>query len=206
MFHPAPRLTALDLAEVLATVEPLLRRLLDRRGLGERDHDAGAPDAWVDETPVLTGLGAASVQGVVALGPRRGAHLRRLGHTPEEPDSSSESGGCQARANGFDLRAGVVVPAGQRARLERVCRDALRPPITSERLHLTEDGQVRLDLRPAVARRDDGGGVRPVGVPGAAGGAGAAAGHQPAAVPRRAGGPGDLAGGGGAARAQRSGR
>lgn len=28
-FHPAPRLTTLDVAEVLATVEPRIRRLLD---------------------------------------------------------------------------------------------------------------------------------------------------------------------------------
>ena len=43
VFHPAPRLTALDVAEVLATVEPRIRGLLDRRGLG--DDDAGTTDA-----------------------------------------------------------------------------------------------------------------------------------------------------------------
>ena len=32
-FHPGPRLTALDVAEVLATVEPRIKRMLDRRGL-----------------------------------------------------------------------------------------------------------------------------------------------------------------------------
>ncbi len=30
-FHPVPRLTALDVAEVLATVEPRITRLFDRR-------------------------------------------------------------------------------------------------------------------------------------------------------------------------------
>lgn len=54
---------------------------------------------------------------------------------------------CHARANGFDLHAGLVVPAGQRERLERVCRYALRTPVAQERLHLTDDGQVRLRLR-----------------------------------------------------------
>jgi hypothetical protein len=33
-FHPTDRLTALDIEEVLATVEPRIKRLLDRRGLG----------------------------------------------------------------------------------------------------------------------------------------------------------------------------
>jgi hypothetical protein len=145
-FHPTRRLTALDVAEVLATVEPRITRLLDRRGLGERDDDGAASDAWADEAPVLAGLAAASVQGTVALGPHRGARLRRLGDPPEEGEAP-EHGDCHARANGFDLHAGLVVPAGQRERLERACRYALRPPVTQERLHLTGDGQVRLELR-----------------------------------------------------------
>ncbi|MGB7217522.1 MAG: transposase zinc-binding domain-containing protein [Vicinamibacterales bacterium] len=40
-FHPAPRLTALDVAEVLATVELRIARLLDRRGPGDRDVPVG---------------------------------------------------------------------------------------------------------------------------------------------------------------------
>ena len=51
-FHPAPRLTALDVAEVLATVEPRIKRLLDRRGLGDGDDDGPALDTWADEAPV----------------------------------------------------------------------------------------------------------------------------------------------------------
>jgi hypothetical protein len=45
------------------------------------------------------------------------------------------------------LHAALVVPAGQRARLERVCRYALRPPVATERLARTADGQVWLRLR-----------------------------------------------------------
>jgi hypothetical protein len=54
-FHPAPRLAALDVAEVLATVEPGIKRLLDRRGLGEGDDNGSGSDAWADEAPVLAG-------------------------------------------------------------------------------------------------------------------------------------------------------
>jgi hypothetical protein len=153
-FHPTRRLTALDVAEVLATVEPRIKRLLDRRGLGDGEDDGSASDAWADEAPVLAGLAAASVQETVALGPHRGARLRRLGD-PREEGEPPEPGGCHARANGFDLHAGLVVPAGQRERLERVCRYALRPPVTQERLHVTDEGQVRLQLRQpwAMGRR-----------------------------------------------------
>ena len=68
-FHSVPRLTALDVAEVLATVEPRIKGLLDRRGLGKGDDDGSASDAWAHEAPVLAGLAAAFVQGTVGLGP-----------------------------------------------------------------------------------------------------------------------------------------
>ena len=144
-FHPTRPLTALDVEEVLATVEPRIARLLDRRGLG--DDDVSASDAWAEEAPVLAGLAAASVQGGVALGPQRGARLRRLGYPSGAEEEAVEPGRCHARWNGFDLHAGLVVPAGQRERLERVCRYALRPPVAQDRIHLTPEGQVRLHLR-----------------------------------------------------------
>jgi hypothetical protein len=145
-FQPGPRLTALDVAEVLATVEPGIRRLLDRHGLGEGDDPGAGSDAWADDAPVLAGLAAASVQGTVALRPHRGARLRRLGAAPASVEAPAPAG-CHARANGFDLHAGLVVPAGQRERLERVCRYALRPPVAGDRVRVIDDGQVVLELR-----------------------------------------------------------
>ena len=145
-FHPTRRLEALDVDEVLATVEPRIKRLLARRGLGDGDDEGDVPDVWADETPVLAGLAAASVRGTVALGPHRGARLRRLGDAPESVEAPAP-GGCHARANGFDLHAGLVVPAGQRERLEHVCRYALRPPVAGDRVRVTGDGQVVLQLR-----------------------------------------------------------
>jgi hypothetical protein len=56
-------------------------------------------------------------------------------------------GPCHARRNGFDLHAAVVVPPRDRARLERLCRYALRPPVAHDRIHLTPAGHVLLDLR-----------------------------------------------------------
>ena len=54
-FHPTPSLTALDVAEVLATLEPRIARLLNRRGIGDRDDSTGEADAWTEEAPVLAG-------------------------------------------------------------------------------------------------------------------------------------------------------
>jgi len=85
-FCPAPLLTAADIVDVLATIVPRVRRLLERRGLGDDEE-------------------------------------------------------------GFALEAGVWVPAGQRDRLERLCRYALRPTVAQDRLRLTAEGQVVLQLR-----------------------------------------------------------
>lgn len=145
-FHPTGRLTALDAEEVLAAVQPLVERRL--RASGQSDNDDTASDPWTQEAPLLAGLAAASVQGVTALGAQAGRGPARRGNivaARQRDGLVSES--CAVRANGFSLHAGLVVPAGQRERLERVSRYALRPPVAIERLQMTEDGRVRLSLR-----------------------------------------------------------
>jgi hypothetical protein len=145
-FVPGPPLVDLDVAEVLATVVPSVGRLLARSGLGDGDDGASAPDAWAEEAPILAGIAAASVRGTLAMGPRAGARVRRCGETAEADEPASR-GRCQARQDGFDLQARVRVPPDQRARLERLCRYALRSPVTRERLHRTAEGDILLALR-----------------------------------------------------------
>ena len=145
-FHPGPPLDAADVDEVLATVTAYVGRLLAQGVSGDGD-DGGMLDEWADEAPVLAGLAAASVQGRVALGSQAGARVRRRGHPLAGATEPSGLGPCHARHNGFDLHAGLCVPADQRDRLDRICRYALRPPVAHDRLQLTDDGQVRLELR-----------------------------------------------------------
>ena len=145
-FYPCPPLDAADVDEVLATVTAYVGRLLAHGGSGDGD-DGGMLDEWADEAPVLAGLAAASVQGRVALGSRAGARVRRRGDAWAGATEPSGLGPCHARHNGFDLHAGLCVPADQRDRLDRICRYALRPPVAQDRLQLTDDGQVRLELR-----------------------------------------------------------
>jgi len=66
VFHPARRVTTLDTAEVLAAVDPRMRRLLAGRGL--EPCEAEGAGRCVGEMPVLAGLAAGCVQGTVALG------------------------------------------------------------------------------------------------------------------------------------------
>jgi hypothetical protein len=147
-FHPASPPTDGEVAHLLATVRRRVGRLLARRGL---EHGADGPepvDPLAEESPALAGLAAASVQGRIALGRRAGAGVRRLGLGPEAMVVNSR-GPRQAQLDGFDLHANVWVPARDRARLERVCRYLLRPPLAQERLRLRADGRVFVELRKA---------------------------------------------------------
>jgi hypothetical protein len=138
--HAAPALSAIDVAEVLATIVPRVRALLRRHGLDEDDaNDPG------DASPVLASWAAASVAGLVGAGAagRRPTRLSATGAGATRPMQASR----HAQWEGFDLHAGVRVPAGQRDRLERVCRYALRPPLAEKRITATPDGDVAVQLR-----------------------------------------------------------
>lgn len=91
----------------------------------------------------MAGLAAASVQGASALGATRPVRLGSV----RSGRRRNPTAPCHARAAGFSVHAALVVPAGQRDRLERVCRYILRPPIATERLQLTAEGQLRVTLR-----------------------------------------------------------
>ena len=127
-FHGATELDAADVADVLAAITPGVHWVLARGGDPEDPHGG---DAFADASTLLAGLAAASVQGVVALGGTPGTRPRRVGQSFTNRGVPA-LGACHARWEGFDLHAAVRVPAGQRDRLERVCRYALRSPVAEE--------------------------------------------------------------------------
>ncbi|HEV2056869.1 MAG TPA: transposase [Methylomirabilota bacterium] len=147
-FHPAPAPTDAEVTAALATIRHRVQRLLVRRGLEPGDDATGPTDRLVDESPVLAGIVGASVQGRVALGPRAGARVRRLG-AERDPATVTSRGPRQAHLGGFDLHANVRVSANDRAGLERLARYVLRPPFAQERLRLRSDGRVALELKTA---------------------------------------------------------
>jgi hypothetical protein len=147
VFHPARPPGEGDLEALVATLARRIHRSLARRHMLVEDTESDVRDPWVDEEPLLAGMTAASVQSRTALGPRPGAVTRRCGAMPDEVPVPMSRGPCHAACGGFDLDATVQVPAGARDRLERVCRYALRPPIAQDRIRLTADGDVLLELR-----------------------------------------------------------
>ncbi len=76
----------------------------------------------------------------------RSGWVRRVGRRRAPASGFGGRDPAHARWEGFDLHAGVAVP-GHRARLERVCRYVLRPPVTGDRLSADGAGRVVLQLR-----------------------------------------------------------
>ncbi len=55
--------------------------------------------------------------------------------------------GLVGEAAGFSLHAGVATKANERTKLERLCRYITRPAVSTKRLSLTRNGQIRYGLK-----------------------------------------------------------
>ena len=112
-----------------------LTQMLHRRGLTVRgDDDAPPPEA---PNPL-----ASCIQIALGLGHReqQGPALKLASDEPPRPRHVDPP--LCAIAQGVNVHAGVVVPAGNRAALERLVRYLLRPPLSLKRLSLRDDGAV----------------------------------------------------------------
>ncbi len=147
-FVPSPAPSDRDVARLLASIRARVVRLVKRRGivLDQPGDDVDRLDPLAEESPALAGLCGASVAGRVAIGPRSGQPVLRIGRDPDALWVTS-SGPCHAHLEGFDLHADVAVGAGARVRLEHLCRYVLRPPVAQDALELFPDGRVLLKIR-----------------------------------------------------------
>jgi hypothetical protein len=145
-FRPLPPPTDNEVGIVLARIAARVRRLLKRRGLDPGDADLVQADPVVEESPALAGISSASIQGRIALGPRAGARVWRVGNHPDAPWLLSTAP-RHAHLLGFDLHANVAVPAADRRRLEQLCRYLLRPAVAQDRLRRLDDGRIVFTLK-----------------------------------------------------------
>ena len=80
----------------------------------------------------------------VALGPHQGRQAFTLQTLPA---AAGPGDGKLARAAGSSLHAGVACEAHEREKLERLCRTITRPALSTERLSLTSQGNIRYRLK-----------------------------------------------------------
>ena len=135
-FHKTLAPTTADVERIVEEIAARAVVWLRRQGV----EDLAEPDP--DDLQLT--LQAASVAGVAALGRRAGRRARRVqrlgGRDVPLPPR------C-ATVDGFNLHGGVVIAASDRAGLERLCRYLARPPLSRERLELTDAGDVRVRFK-----------------------------------------------------------
>jgi len=137
-----------ELTHLTHTIARRVARSLERQGLLERDtgHTYLTADG-VDEDPEspMNQLLGSSITYRIAVGPQQGRKVFTLQTLPDESDSLSSI--PVAETAGFSLHAGVATKANERAKLERLCRYITRPAVSTKRLSLTRNGQLRYELK-----------------------------------------------------------
>ena len=138
-----------ELLQLTHTIAHRVVRYLERQGLLERDTGniyltPEAVDAS-DEDPSNQLLGS-SITYRIAVGPQQGRKVLTLQTLPDcETDNPFSS--SVGEVAGFSLHAGVAAKASERAKLERLCRYIARPAVSTKRLSMTRNGQVRYELK-----------------------------------------------------------
>jgi hypothetical protein len=140
-----PKPTDSDVMELLSVIRKRVVGCLIKRGLIEEDERPAGEDELQEREPLLAAVMAASTQGRVAVGPRAGQRVRRMGSFGEPGERPRLSGALCAEVGGFSLHANVFIEPGRPEKLERLCRYVARPPVAESRLIRCENGDIGYD-------------------------------------------------------------
>ena len=145
-FHRVNEPSSSELTQLVHTIAHRIGRYLERQGWLERDaaNDYLALDG-ADDDP-LSVLQSHSITYRIALGPQAGRKVFSLQTLPPV-DGDEMRSATVGQVAGFNLHAGVAARAGQRRKLERLCRYITRPAVSEQRLSLTAQGKVRYQLK-----------------------------------------------------------
>ena len=144
-FRRAPPPTVAALEALVRVISKRVGRALERQGLLVRDLEN--PFLMVDSPDVsgLEDLLGHSITYRIALGPHQGRKAFTLQTVPTV--AAVDDNRAVAKAAGFSLHAGVASAAHEREKLERLCRTITRPAVSTERLSLTAQGNIRYRLK-----------------------------------------------------------
>jgi len=150
-FVHAPEPEDVDVAEVLATASAKIIDLARRHGIelgGDPAFACDEPEPLFEDMPALAACYDASITRRTAFGQSSGARrpVTRIGGDPQAPWISPDRP-RHAQHGGFDLHAGEAVPGSDRQGREQLLRYCARPAIAQDRLALTAEGKVSLQLR-----------------------------------------------------------
>jgi hypothetical protein len=143
VLHALPPPSADDVEEVARRLVSRARKILARHGR-TLEEPTSEDEALRADQPVLASCYQAAAAGQALTGERAGRPVLRL----VDPSQAREPEPVGLVA-GFNVHAGVSVEARDRARLERLCRYLLRPPLAQDRLEELPGGKLRYGLKKA---------------------------------------------------------
>ena len=144
-FHRAPAPSPTELRQLLDTLIARITRTLVRGGVLIEEPEYPYLDLELDSP--LHQLSAAAVRYRIAVGPQAGRKTMTLRNPGAMVDDTTSSKPFTAARDGFSINAAVGCEAGERGKLERLCRYMARPPIAEERLSVDGDGLVVYELK-----------------------------------------------------------
>ena len=138
--------TSGELTQLAQTIARRVGRFLERQGLLERDAENSYLAGEAVEAGPMDQLLGHSITYRIAVGPQAGRKVFTLQTLPA-CDPEEPFGDTVGKVGGFSLHAGVAAKAGERKKLERLCRYIARPAVSEQRLSLTDSGKVRYQLK-----------------------------------------------------------
>ena len=138
--------TAHELTALVQRISVRMARMLERRGLIQRDQDNTYLDLDGMDPDDMSELQGYSIRYRIAVGKQKGQKALTLQTLPAKPEQESTQW-LVGKVDSFSLHAGVSAKAKQRWKVERLCRYIARPPVSEARLSMTSAGKVRYELK-----------------------------------------------------------
>ena len=130
--------------------EKIIKHLRRSGYLKDPSSDDKEKDPLFEKEPTYAGLMSASVKQRIALGERQGQKVRFIGSGfGYAGDLPELKGRLCAFLGGFSLHAAISIPRHQRDKLERLIRYTARPSISTDRMSLTKNGDIKYELKKA---------------------------------------------------------
>lgn len=138
--------------EVGRVVEGVSRRVIRYlRELGKLAPEG--EEMWIaglsnEEDFILSNMKSASISSRIALGPRAGMRVRRIGRSfgYEEEIPKIQKAGCASK-NGLTIHAATAIKAHERERLEQLLRYLGRGTVAEDKISLDPEGNVLYQLK-----------------------------------------------------------
>jgi hypothetical protein len=135
-----------DISHLVNKISLRVVRYLERAGLILRDAENSYLNDSAHNDHEMNEHRSHSITYRIALGPQKGKKVFSLQTVPPLFEGTQKKE-LLVKAASFSLHAGVAIKAHQRDKLERICRYISRPGLSVHRLSLTQQGNVRYELK-----------------------------------------------------------